>query len=222
MKNMQSIIPVIQNIEVTLSRFYQFPIRSTALNHLIDKKDLALLSENKCLPEQRAATVIFDETSQHEDLFIGIFFDQSIIESLVENNPINELTRENLDAFWVIVEEISHFHLILNRAQENRTVTQLELEWQGEIDKLLLSAIVMKAQSGNPHYFHLARILFEQSEIYGADLSMYSEANNLAARYWYKLLSYTDGIFDPENSSNLKTILQSVYSIEWSEKYKVI
>lgn len=207
----QSIIPdICQTIENELVRFYGFMPQTRAADHLISNAD----SQNS-----RRAQVLFQHDPHHDEIFIGIQIRDDILQILEKQDPRRELTHENLDAFCVLTEEISHLHLILNRASNGRSVYQVELEWQGEIDKVLTSAILLKRLYGNPHWRHLVQMIFETSVVLpGPDAPIYHMANRLAARFWGDLLTYGDGLHDPANSRRLKGILRKVYDQAWSEK----
>ncbi len=207
----QSIIPdICQTIENELVRFYGFKPHTRAADHLLPNTD----SKN-----DRRAQVLFQHEPHQDEIFIGIQIREDILQTLEKQNPQKELTHENLDAFCVLTEEISHLHLILNRASCGRSVYQVELEWQGEIDKVLTSAILLKRLYGDPHWRHLIQMNFENSVVLpGPDASIYHMANRLAARFWDDLLTYGDGLHDPANSRHLKGILQTAYDQTWGEK----
>jgi hypothetical protein len=51
----------------------------------------------------------------------------------------------SLDGLCQIIEGVSHFVYLVERARSERTATQLELEMQAEVDKWLLLAAAMRA-----------------------------------------------------------------------------
>jgi hypothetical protein len=51
----------------------------------------------------------------------------------------------SLDGLCQIIEGVSHFVYLVERARSQRTTTQLELEMQAEVDKWLLLAAAMRA-----------------------------------------------------------------------------
>jgi hypothetical protein len=81
-----------------------------------------------------------------------------------------------------------------------------------------VSAIRLKEQSGDPHYHHLVRCLFDEASLIEQNDGLYFEASGLAARFWYDILSYKDGIADPARSPTLRTLLKRIYVARWTEK----
>ncbi|MCX6128858.1 MAG: hypothetical protein NTX25_07315 [Proteobacteria bacterium] len=126
---------ILSKIEDELARCYGFVISISArdcLTQSAEAKAIAAAGNN------RAATLIYQNPGEDE-LQLGLYFQPKLIETLSAHDPSDQLNHENLDAFCVAVEELSHFHLIANRAYSNQVVSRLELEWQGEIDKWLMS-----------------------------------------------------------------------------------
>jgi hypothetical protein len=48
-------------------------------------------------------------------------------------------SHDQIAAFTLVAEEVSHFHYLLHHAHQGRQVSQFELELQGDVDKLLLT-----------------------------------------------------------------------------------
>jgi hypothetical protein len=135
-----------------------------------------------------------------------------LCEELAKASPLAGLDNVNLDAFCILVEELSHFHLLLNRVDAGRPVTRSELELQGELDKLLICARLLKRQSGDYHVVALARTLYDRAEIVAADPEPYVQATKYAARFWFA--ASEDGPDDPQ----VKERLRALYNADWTEK----
>ena len=157
--------------------------------------------------------VFLQEDGRTDELFIGIHYDQILVATLEGQNPLVRLENSNLDAFCTLVEEVSHFHLILNRQSQNRGVSKLELEWQGEIDKLLLCATLLEAQSGDLHLSPLAQLLFDSASIVSANHETYWQATKHAARFWFAMAHREQGL-----TPKLREILRQSYQAPWTEK----
>ncbi|MBI4953879.1 MAG: hypothetical protein HY908_17780 [Myxococcales bacterium] len=63
------------------------------------------------------------------------------VEIAVELPPMGDDTHVDLDAVCQIVEGVSHFVLLADRARRELPTTELELELQAELDKFLLLAV---------------------------------------------------------------------------------
>jgi hypothetical protein len=102
---------------------------------------------------------------------------------LLSSNP-------RLDALCQIIEGVSHFVYVADRARRQLPATQLELELQAEIDKYML--LVLSKASFDPDIAHLLhaqlyeRVHFAHPE--GTELGdRYRFANDLAARFVRRL-----------------------------------
>ena len=179
---------VVDRVEAELAQFYGFEPLCRAAEHLIDLDELRAAMGDRVtnLPEFSARAAVFlSADTRAQELFIGIHFSDSISSTLTIADPLTRLADENLDQFCVIVEEVSHFHLILNRMAHEQNVSKLELESQGEIDKLLVAALTLARQCGDSHILPLARRLYDQAEIVGGDRELYWQATKHAARFWF-------------------------------------
>lgn len=185
---MSRVPTIVAEVEQRLAEFYGFARAADAADHLVTRDELkeTLGDLVTTLPEfdSRAGVFVMENTDDKSDLYIGIHLDEAICAQLEAADPTERLDDGNLDAFCVLVEEISHFHLILNRVAKEFPVSKLELEWQGEIDKLLVSALTLKEQAGDLHLEALARKLYDTAVITSADTRLYWEATKYAARFW--------------------------------------
>lgn len=220
---------VVSDVERLLASFYAFDPLSSAVSHLVSREQLkhSLGDQVTSLREYQArAGVFLFEPSRHQanggveaagepgELFIGIHFDDSIKSIVEAADPRQCLEEKNLDAFCVLVEEISHFHLILNRAEHGLGVSKLELEWQGEVDKLLICAKTLEAQVGDPHLEVLTRKLFDVATIESdANYDLYWQATRYAARFWFEAVRKFGRL-----SEELRETLKRTYEASWTQK----
>jgi hypothetical protein len=205
---------LVSEIENELVQYYLFARQTTVADHLIARNDVKrfLGDEATKLKEWEARAAVWLEHSP-EELFIGIHIQEDLLAALQESDPREKLCDENLDAFTTVVEEVSHFHLILNRMSNDRTVTKTELESQGEIDKLLLSALYLQRQHGDPHILHLARKLFDEAQIISEDYETYWQATKHAARFWFHV-----GHTEKQLTASVREALRGHYHASWREK----
>lgn len=122
-----------------------------------------------------------------ETVLLGVALDPRIVERLERMDPRAGLNPENLDAFCVIAEEISHFVYLTFCATAERTITELELELQGEIDKFLLSASLLDPVRDKVVRDDLRERLFLRyrlgDEVTGERAERYQLASRLAWTY---------------------------------------
>jgi hypothetical protein len=122
-----------------------------------------------------------------DEMSLAVVFDESIHERLSHADPRQRLDATNLGAFSTLTEEVSHFVYLLHSAQREKTVTQLELELQAEVDKYLTAAFLLGLQNEGALSSHLRHLLFRSYHL-AAGLSperaeRYHEASRLADRY---------------------------------------
>lgn len=209
----QRLSKVITKLEAAYAAFYDIPLHTSA-NFFLSSS----ISDKSSAAERSQGVVYFREDG--DDIDISVILSDKIIESLEQLDPHEVLNNSNLNAFCVVVEEISHFHLILSRKAQGMPLTMVELEWQAEIDKLLFSAVLLYEQYSFPHLHHLFRIIFDNASIV-ADSKVYEEATKHAARLWSYLASALCGQ-NPKESPLLRSILQQTYRATWQEKLKAI
>ncbi len=85
------------------------------------------------------ALYIAEPTREDDSLGLGIYLN-SEIQNELQSFPAweNRWSPAQTSAFGVAAEEVSHFNYIVHHAPQGRSVSHLELELQGEIDKFLL------------------------------------------------------------------------------------
>jgi hypothetical protein len=209
---------IIGRIETALSYFYGFDLQTRAVDHLVSEDEISMHTGLESNP--RGSVLVLNPAP--DELYIGLFLGSDILARVVDRNPINTLSNENLDAFCVIIEELSHFHLILNRALLGQEVTQLELEWQAEVDKILVCASLLKNQVGKAHYPHLMTKILHTATYATGNLDRYLEANAFAAKFWKHSLNYLSEREDPIISRDLRKVLRRLYRNSWNEKVSKI
>jgi hypothetical protein len=126
-------------------------------------------------------------SGDHDEVNLAVFLDRGLLDELRAENPMRALHDGNLDHFWTALEGISHFVYLVWSARMGRQVTRLELELQAEVDKFVLTAMLVSVQRGGRVPAELHRWLFDLPEI---DPSLaaeaagrYAEANRYAGRY---------------------------------------
>jgi hypothetical protein len=134
------------------------------------------------LEEQRAIRQETLYIVEEEDLFLGLALDPALGRSLRGSC----LAEDDLAAFCTLVEGISHFLFMLYCAREERSVSGLELELQGEIDKYVACIFLVRRAPELPKHV-IRRRLYESFRLAeGLDdvlATRYALANALARRY---------------------------------------
>jgi hypothetical protein len=134
----------------------------------------------------RHEVVLVDDTPEHPTM--AVCLSEEVLRALA-GEAVAGLSR--FDAWCAAVEGVSHFTLLAWRAERERTVSQLELELQADVDKFALG-LVQRALHRCPGEVHrssglMRRALFDRATfVDGADTARgrrYRDAHRLAARY---------------------------------------
>jgi hypothetical protein len=164
------------------------------------------------------------ETDQTEDLSVGIFFSEKVKKELlaIRRAHVKTWTTEQMQAFAVATEEISHFNYLIHNAVLGRSVSQLELEMQGEVDKFLLAffTLTMNRDARRAELFqgvfdqlferfHWAEHLTEEQK------ERYAEANHCAQKFILKCRYH---LAKAESYENAFRVLRLFYRLSASEK----
>ncbi len=124
---------------------------------------------------------------QGDELALGVVLAREVTDVLRREDPREGLHRHNLGPFCTLVEEVSHFVFLLFCARSARTVTQLELELQGEVDKYLSVVSLLALQNEGAVSGHLKELLFREYRLVerlGSERAeRYHAASALAYRY---------------------------------------
>jgi hypothetical protein len=122
-----------------------------------------------------------------DEIALGVVLEGAVRAHLARCDPRVLLDDSNLGPFCTLAEEVSHFVYLLFCARTERSVTQLELELQGEVDKYLSAVFLLSLQNEGAvsaslrdrlfHHFHLDPALTDEQE------ERYRAASRLAERY---------------------------------------
>ncbi|HVO13389.1 MAG TPA: hypothetical protein VMX54_21805 [Vicinamibacteria bacterium] len=122
-----------------------------------------------------------------DEISVGVVLDEATARGLRERDPRVRLDGSNLGPFATLTEEVSHFVYLLFCAQAQRSVTQLELELQAEVDKYLTAATFFALQHEGALAPGLRQALFRRYRLVDGltpeRVERYRAASELADRY---------------------------------------
>jgi hypothetical protein len=125
----------------------------------------------------------------------------------------------NLDALCQIIEGVSHFVYVVERARTLRETTQLELELQAEVDKWVVLGASMRAfnarRSAALRTQLYERVVFEHDGELG---ERYRVANDAANRFVRRLERQ---YVDRERYSELRAELRRFFQVGQEEKLRL-
>ena len=130
-------------------------------------------------------------SQDEEGLSLSLFLDGDMLGRLESGNPLDKLRTELLDDLWKVLEGISHFNCVVWKATQDRSVSLLELELRGEIDKYVGTMLLALEQADTHLLNRLHGWLFDEvryhDELDEEQLDRYRSANYYAARFCHGL-----------------------------------
>ena len=140
-------LKLIAALEASYFKIYHLENHPSVLDFQISDEELSQLanfSNNSFVSSN--GNIVFVEDLEAEEMHIGFHLSDKMLDSLKELLSAKDICLFHLNAICTCIEEMSHFHLLINRAQKNRSTSQLELEYQAEIDKAVLTSIFFRNQ----------------------------------------------------------------------------
>ncbi len=205
-------------IERILAEYYGFEIVLSASD--------CLLTLEQGEPEAAPAGEML--VAQEDDLYVGLKFTRSTVEQAVIYEELDPFTSRRIAALLVIIEEVSHFHLLTQRAQFDLATTRLEMEWQAEVDKLIVlpelvgecgARVVLR---GLRHFIVLGFKLRDGLSL--EDSLRYREATYYFEQFWQEKLApqISHGVDFGMREPAVRGKLRELYRLPWSEKTAII
>ena len=180
---------MLAELQQQLSDIYQVGRAYDVRDFLITDPTLAAFLGQDAMLKNTDETLLL---SQDDDgLALSLFLDAAMLERLEERRPLDQLHADTLDDLWKVLEGISHFNCVVWKASQERSVSLLELELQGEIDKFVSTMMLALGQENEQLLDRVHGWLFENvsyhQELDVEQLHRYRSANDYAARYCHRL-----------------------------------
>ena len=154
---------------------------------------------------------------------LGVVLDPDVGARLAERDPRVHLDGRNLDSFCAATEEVSHFVYLLFCARTERTVTQLELELQAEVDKYLCAVFLLSLQNEGAVSARLKDLLFRHYRIADAVSEERAERYRAASHLAYRYCEYLEARFlKPKHLAGLARESRRFYRLGQREKLEKI
>lgn len=122
---------------------------------------------------------------------LAVYIAPEVLARLGESDPLECLHDGNLADFLMALEGVSHFVYLAWNAGLDKQVTRLELELQAEVDKFVLTALVLAARQGRaPDALHhgLFRRCRPDPSLDDESHARYRAASRYAETYCARLL----------------------------------
>jgi len=180
---------MLRQLQRQLSDIYQVGRTHDVRDYLITDPTLAkVISQDAVLTNSDETLLV---SHDEEGLALSLFLDAEMLGRLESSDPLTSLRAESLDDLWKVLEGISHFNCVVWKATQDRTVTLLELELQGEIDKFVTTMMLALDQADSELLNRVHGWLFDNvsfhAELDEEQLDRYRSANDYAARFCHGL-----------------------------------
>lgn len=181
------------HIDRALKRLYNLDSDHRAERFLI-LKEPATVSVRNARAAVKGHTGTLYIQKMRDDLSVGIYLSESVRRELADFSSWNgKWNLARTSAFSVAAEEVSHFHYLLQNAGGGRPVSQFELEFQGEVDKFLLTyyARLKSGEDGVAVFHELFEQFFYQYSLHrrltAHERTRYQDASNFARSFVWQL-----------------------------------
>jgi hypothetical protein len=149
--------------------------------------------------DQRPADEWVLVRESEDGLDLAVWIDEDHLEQLASAAHPAAAVEQCLRAFCAVVEGVSHFLLLIERARRQEPLTLLELETQAEVDKFVCASLHRPGQESELH----ARIFRDSDLQPGLDpteAARYREAGRLAAGWcrWLSQLPHVQARLDAQ------------------------
>lgn len=180
---------MLATLQQQLSDIYQVDAAHDVRDFLITDPTVASCIGQDAMLSNTEETLL---VSQDDDgLAMSLFLDGEMLARLESAKPLDCLRAGLLDDLWKVLEGVSHFNCVAWKASQDRTLTLLELELQGEIDKFVSTTLLAAAQADTDLLNRLHGWLFDDvrfhDELDEEQFDRYRAANDYAARFCHRL-----------------------------------
>ncbi len=180
---------MLAELQRQLSEIYQVGRDYDVRDYVITDRVLAQILGGDAVLTNSDETLLVAQ--DEKGLALSLYLDREMISRLEAANPFDRLRADLLDDLWKVLEGISHFNCVVWKATQDRTVSLLELELQGEIDKFVATMLLALGQSRTELLNSMHGWLFEnvryQAELDSEQQRRYRSANDYAARFCHRL-----------------------------------
>ncbi|MBI4405123.1 MAG: hypothetical protein HY537_13255 [Deltaproteobacteria bacterium] len=218
---------IICKIDQALKGLYSIDLVYQAQDFLVENIPTkpTLVIGNKWMGN--GALLIEEEEHPEHALSVGIYLNQTIQAELssFDQWPKKCWSLLQISAFAIAAEEVSHFNYLLFNALAGRSVSQLELEFQAEVDKFLLTyfANIGWSQWDKKTFTHLFEQFFIKfsisTEISPGQKERYVQASQLAKGLVLRFEKYLSNRFLYEKAFRL---LRRFYRLSVADKISFV
>jgi hypothetical protein len=161
----------------------------------------------------RSQTSLSSAAEPAEEIELAVVVSSQIVATVLQERPMERLSLQSAGATMVLIEELSHLHLILGQSNQLSELSQTKLELQAEIDKVLITTLLLYNQTGMSHWLPVVSVSFDYHRLSPASDftgSHYIDANSIAARFWYSWVRHLPDHYHPMLTLQGLTLLRDL------------
>ena len=184
---MSALLSVIQN---NLEDFYEVSVAQNVLDYVITDKNFAEIISNSKIDNTTLEQLLVATNDDYVD--VSLYLDDDLVNRLGNNYPSPHTDKKELHDFWIALEGVSHFLYLAWNAHHDRSVSQLELELQAEVDKFVSVTSALNLEKDIKNTKEIWTLLFSEPK-FKKDLELenllrYQKANAYASEYCRNLI----------------------------------
>ena len=180
---------LIVNLQSQLEKLYQINRVCNIEEFVITDSQVAHLLDTSINPRSTLEKLLIHQ--EYDSLNLSLYLDESLLSSLHYFNPKELITSNELDAFYNVLEGVSHFVYLTFNANYRYPVSLFEMELQAEVDKFVMSMLLMGLQRHSKQFEQLYERLFVNvsydAMLLPDELMRYQAANYYASQYCQQL-----------------------------------
>lgn len=176
---------ILRRMQALLARLYDAPVEHDVEDYLVSDRQrfTALVGAAADDAADEQVVVVQDRN----DVRIGVYLDQQVLDRLQQRDPIQSLSDDNLHDYCTALEGVSHFHYLMWSLARGRSVSLLELELQADVDKYASALTLLTRQHDGAFPAALHTRLFHRvgylPQLSQESRRRYEDANRHAARF---------------------------------------
>jgi hypothetical protein len=183
---------LVKTLQQQFQNIYQLPQDLSIEDYLINQETLDTMEEKQCvLPSIAQHKGYMLLLTEGDELHVGIYLHNHVIENLRRYNPLLGLHEKNIYDFCIMTEEVSHFLYTTWKARHDIQMTKLEIELQAEVDKFILCTLYRAQHQVKTDSRPLIDLLFEdyhfEVNLSEESKTRYHTASKLARHYCHFL-----------------------------------
>jgi hypothetical protein len=180
---------VLNRLQSLIGRLYDVDMNYDVYDFLVtDRRDLtgaAPVNDARALDE----ALLLAESP--DGAGIALYLDAGLLRRLEGDDPVGELTEDNLADYCTALEGVSHFVYSTWRLHRDLPVSLLELETQAEVDKYAVTVFLLADQQGGDYPAQVHARLFDRvsfdARLEPDQYQRYRTAHRCAAHYCRRL-----------------------------------